>query len=162
MLTPEQGSEMCQRVIKAWDLHMRSVHPMAVATCPKCVEALVLDGSRHTAKGWKVSYHLIYPWLNFPCNTAALKAEAVALSALPQLQYAAAGGQSKRFVDPAVYSRNRQFRLPLSWKLPDSTCTPLRLPGVQSVSTFLLACITRTEQGAWLVPAEQAGGKSCQ
>ena len=157
-MTPEQGHAMCQRVITAWEQHMQSTRPLAVATCPKCVEALVLDGSRHTVKGWKVSYHLIYPWLTFPCNTAALKKEAIVLSTLPQLQYTTAGGETRSFVDPAVYSRNRQFRLPLSWKLTDNTCTPLWLPGAQSVSTFLLACITRTEEAAWLVPAEQAEG----
>ena len=159
VMTPEQGQVMCQRVITAWELHMRSVRPLAVATCPKCIEALVLDGSRHTVKGWKVSFHIIYPWLTFPCNTTALKQEATALSALPQLQYTAAGGESRSFVDPAVYSRNRQFRLPLSWRLSDSTCTPLQLPGAQSISAFLLACITKTEQEAWIVPALQRQSK---
>ena len=51
-MTPEQGHDMlmCQRVINAWELHMLSVPPQAVVACFKCVGALVLDGSRHTAK----------------------------------------------------------------------------------------------------------------
>ena len=30
-------------------------------------------GARWTDGGWKVIYHVVYPWLVFPCNTMMLK-----------------------------------------------------------------------------------------
>ena len=156
VMSAQQGHDMCQQVIQAWEVQIRSRWPQAVGMCPRCVEALVLDGSRSTSKGWKVSYHVVYPWLTFPGNTTTLKEAATALSDLPQLQYRALNGTIRRFIDPAVYSRNRQFRLPMSWKLSDETCTALRLPGTPLLSNFLLACITQLETDAWVVPHDDS------
>ena len=48
----------CQRLVQTrW--------PQAATECPKCLQPLVLNGSCSTAKGWKTSYHIIYPWLTF-------------------------------------------------------------------------------------------------
>ena len=122
--------------------------------CPRCLDPIVLNGSRHTNKGWKVSYHLVYPLLAFPCNNTVLKAEVTALSNLPHLQIRLADGTCHHFVDTAVYSRNQLFRLPLNFKLSDDTCTSLSLPGDGSLSEFRTACVTCVEAGAWRIPNE--------
>ena len=105
-----------------------------------------------TDKGWKVSFHLVYPYLTFPCNNTLLKDAATALSNLSSLCFCDGDGTTCRFVDTAVYTRNRQFRLPLNHKLSDATCSVLRLPGCPTASTFRLACVTCLEQEAWRVP----------
>ena len=116
--------------------------------CPLCLEPIVLNGSRQTNQGWKVSYHLVYPLLTFPCNNTVLKAEATALSNLPHLQILLVDGTSHHFVDTAVYSRNQLFRLPLNFKLSDDTCTSLSLQGDSFLSEFRTACVTCLEAGA--------------
>ena len=121
---------------------------------------LLLDGSRVTKDGWKVSCQLVYPWLTFRRNNSVLKDEVVALSDLPQFQYIKSDGTRKRFIDPSVYSRNRQFRLGLSYKLSDATQTPLRLPGGPHITTFLRSCITRIEPNSWMVPEAALLGRS--
>ncbi len=88
---------------------------------------MVLNGSRMTDKGWKVSYHLVYPWLVFPCNTTLLRDEVASMSDMKQFQYSTKDGAVKSFIDPGVYTNNRQFRLLLCHKLSDSTRTELRL-----------------------------------
>ena len=99
-----------------------------------------------------MSYHLVYPFLTFPCNNTILKDEVSALSNLSQLQIPLADGTRHRFVDTAVYSRNQLFRLPLNYKLSDETSTPLHLPGSCTVSDFRKACVTCLEDEAWRVP----------
>ncbi len=150
------GNELvsCNQVIAAWASRVRTRWPSAESV-PRCFETLILDGSRLTKDGWKVSYHLVYPWMTFPCNNSALKAEVEALAMLPQFQYITKDGSRKGFIDSSVYSRNRQFRLALSCKLSDVTQTPLRLPGEPSLSSFLLSCITRIEPDSWKAPAEE-------
>ena len=148
VMSPDQGAALCQQVIAGWAERIRTKWPQALQQCPRCLEVLILDGSRNTRDGWKVSYHLVYPWLTFQRNNAALRDEVAALSDSPQLQYTTLGGARKRFIDSSVYSRNRQFRLGLCHKLSDATQTPLRLPGGPSVTTFLLSCITRIEEGS--------------
>ncbi len=108
---------------------------------------MVLDGSRMTEAGWKVSYHVIYPWLVFPCNTMILKGEAERLSARPEFQF-------QPFVDPTVYTNNRQFRLLLNCKLSDSTRTALSLALPPTLSSFSLSCITYIGPNVWRVPSE--------
>ena len=151
-MSPDQGAALCQHVISGWAERIRIKWPQALQQCPRCLEVLILDGSRNTRDGWKVSYHLVYPWLTFQRNNAALRDEVAALSDSPQLQYTTLDGARRRFIDSSVYSRSRQFRLGLCHKLSDATQTPLRLPGGPSVSTFLLSCITRIEEGSWIVP----------
>ena len=152
LLTVEQGSHLCNRVIFEWSELVKARWPTAVVDCPKCLEPIVLDGSRMTDKGWKVSFHLVYPYLTFPCNNTLLKDAATALSNLSSLCFCDGDGTTCRFVDTAVYTRNRQFRLPLNHKLSDATCSVLRLPGCPTASTFRLACVTCLEQEAWRVP----------
>ena len=67
--------------------------------------------SRMTDKGLKVSYHLVYPWLVFPCNTTMLREEVTLMSDMEQFQYHTKNGDLKSFIDPAVYTNNRQFHL---------------------------------------------------
>ena len=152
VLTAEQGLSMCNRVIAEWSDIVRTRWPAAISECPKCLEPIVLDGSRTTANGWKVSFHLICPYLTFPRNDTVLKAAAIALSELPQLCFRDAKGTDCRFVDTAVYTRNRQFRLPLNHTLSDETRSVLRLPGPPTVSAFSLACVTCLKSEAWRVP----------
>ena len=158
VMSAEEGSKLCQQVTVAWAERVRARWPQALQQCPKCLEVLILDGSRKTKDGWKVSYHLVYPWLTFPCNNSALKIEATALSSLPCFHYLKSDGTQKCFIDSSVYSRNRQFRLAYSYKLSDATQTPLRLPGRPTLPKFLLSCVTRIEPDSWRVPADLSAG----
>ena len=144
---------MCNEVVTKWAARIRTRWPRAEQETPRCLEPMILDGSRDTDQGWKVSYHVIYPWLTFPCNNTTLRDEVTRLSEDPTLQYHGTGGV-KRFIDPAVYTRNRQFRLPLCHKLSDRSRTVLSLPSPPLLSTFGRACISRIEVDSWLVPEE--------
>ncbi len=93
-------------------------------------------------------------WLIFPCNTTMLKFEAEALSAHPNLQYVANNGGVKGFVDPAVYTKNRQFRMLLNYKLSDKTRTALHLSSRPTARMFLNSCITCIGPKVWRVPLE--------
>ena len=148
------GDQLCQQVINAWADRIRSKWPLAESHCPRCLEVLILNGSRLTPEGWKISYHLVYPWLTFSCNNGTLKEEVTALSNLPQFQDTLPDGSAKRFIDSSVYSRHRQFRMALSHKLSDRTQTPLSLPGGPNLQTFLLSCVTQIEPNSWTVPEE--------
>ena len=75
---------------------------------------MVLDGSQMTDGGWKVSYHVVYPWPVFPCNTMTLKNEAGLLSSRPEFQYCDKDNVQKP-LDPVVYTNNRQFRMLLNY-----------------------------------------------
>jgi len=152
VLNPEQGFALCQKVIAEWAVRVRARWPSAARECPRCLVPIILDGSRQTSKGWKASYHLVYPFLTFPCNNTMLKEEVTALSNLSQLQIRMTDGTMHCFVDTAVYSRNQLFRMPLNFKLSDHTCTPLRVPGTCTVSDFRAACVTCLEADAWRVP----------
>ncbi len=57
-------------------------------------------------------------------------------------------GSVQRFIDPAVYTRSRQFRLPLCYKLSDRSRTGLSLPSPPLVSTFGRACISKIDSYA--------------
>ncbi len=78
-----------------------------------------------TGDGLKISYHIIYPWLVFPSNTTMLREEVGAMSEMPQFQCSTANGKTKSFIDPKVYTSNRQLRLLLCNKLSDQSRTPL-------------------------------------
>ena len=144
---------MCNEVVTKWAARIRTRWPRAEQETPRCLEPMILDGSRETDQEWKVSYHVIYPWLTFPCNNTTLRDEVTRLSEDPTLQYHGTGGV-KRFIDPAVYTRNRQFRLPLCHKLSDRSRTVLSLPSPPLLSTFGRACISRIEVDSWQVPEE--------
>ena len=97
---------MCSEVVTKWAARIRTRWPRAEQETPRCLEPMILDGSRDTDQGWKVSYHVIYPWLTFPCNNTTLRDEVTRLSEDPTLQYHGTGGV-KRFIDPAVYTRKQ-------------------------------------------------------
>ena len=152
-MTKEEGARMCNEVVQKWAARIRARWPRAEQETPRCLEPMILNGSRATDQGWKVSYHIIYPWLTFSCNTTMLRDEVTRLSDDPSLQYNGPGG-IQRFIDPAVYTRNRQFRLPLCYKLSDRSRTGLSLPSPPLLSTFGRACISRIEIDSWRVPEE--------
>ena len=107
-----------------------------------------------TESGWKVSYHLVYPLLTFP-DTSRLKIVALQIANLPHLCFSDSKGGRHCFVDTAVFSKNQLIRLPLNWKLSDRTCTPLRMPGAQSLVMFQQASITCLNANAWRVPNDK-------
>ena len=148
------GWDKCKAVMRAWEERVQERWPTAREECNRCLAHMVLDGSRMTDEGWKVSYHVIYPWLVFPCNTTTLKSEAERLSARPEFQYRDKANVLKPFVDQTVYTNNRQFRLLLNCKLSDSTRTALTLASPPKLSSFLRSCITYISPDAWRVPQE--------
>jgi hypothetical protein len=118
--------------------------PTSARDCPRCPDPIILDGSSQTSKGWKVSYHLLYPLL---CS----KTKFLHLAIFPSCRSRWRIEQGTA----AVYSRNQLFRLPLNFKLPDETSTPLRLPGSCAVSDFRNACVTCgtcLDNEAWRMP----------
>ncbi len=110
-----------------------------------------MNGSRPTKGGWKVSYHLVFPWLTFPCNDGLLKA-LVQESSDHNLQCPSRQGTTKSFVDALVYTQKRQFRTALSWKLDDSTTFGLRLWGFEEDEWLLLTFVTCTKDELWRIP----------
>jgi hypothetical protein len=115
----------------------------------ECVE---LDGSRETPKGFKHSFHLVYPDVVFACNNRSLKrfAERVADAAAR-----AFGGT--RCVDCAVYTRDRAFRAPLCFKLADPNKTALRWSvaaddGDEVLQQVMRSMVTCVAPGADTVP----------
>jgi hypothetical protein len=112
-----------------------------------------------TDKGLKVSYHLVYPWFVFPCNTTMLRDEVTSMSAMGQFQYRTKNGDMKSFIDPAVYTNNRQFRLLMCHKLSDCTRTELCLSNPPTMRMFTRSCITHMEDKAWRVPAMAIPGE---
>jgi hypothetical protein len=56
-----------------------------------------------TGEELKVSYHVIFPWLVFPCNTRMLHDEVGLMSELPQFHCSTAGGQQKRVAAPVEH-----------------------------------------------------------
>ena len=115
---------------------------------------LTVTGSRTTGDGLKVSYHIIYPWLVFPSNTTMLHDEVGAMSEMPQFQYTTANGESKSFIDPGVYTSDRQFRLLLCNKLSDRSRTALRISSPPTIALFTRSCITHIEGVAGWIPQE--------
>ena len=137
-MTEQEGKAMCDAVIQEWRRRVRSRWPMVVEQCAHSLGHMILTGSRTTGDGLKVSYHIIYPWLVFPSNTTMLHDEVGAMSEMPQFQYTTANGESKSFIDPGVYTSNRQFRLLLCNKLSDRSRTALR---ISSPRARLLPCL---------------------
>ena len=103
---------------------------------------MILNRSGMTGQGLKVSYHVIFSWLIFPCNTTMLHDEIGLMSELPQFHYNTADGQQKSFIDPGVYTSNRQFRLLLCHKLSYQSQTALTLSKPPTIDMFARSCIT--------------------
>ncbi len=150
-MTEEQGWAMCKAVTHEWGTRVVRRWPRAKEECAQCLAYMVLNGSRMTDKGLKVSYHLVYPWLVFPCNTTMLRDEVTSMSEMEQFQYRTKNGDLKSFIDPAVYTNNRQFRLLLCHKLSDCTRTELCLSSPPTLPMYTRSCITHMEAKAWRV-----------
>jgi hypothetical protein len=86
--------------------------------------------------------------IDFLCSGAEL------LTARPEFQYRDKANVLKPFVDPTVYTNNRQFQLLLNCKLSDSTRTALNLASPPTLSSFSLSCITYIGPDVWRVPSE--------
>jgi hypothetical protein len=54
----EQGREKCKAVILEWERRVLRRWPEAIQECPCCLACKILDGSRMTDEGWKVSHFL--------------------------------------------------------------------------------------------------------
>jgi len=154
-MTEQEGQDMCDAVIREWKLRVRTRWPMVVAQCPCSLGHMILRGSRMTGDGLKISYHIIYPWLVFPSNTSELRNEVGAMSEMPQFQYTTVNGESKSFIDPGVYTSNRQFRLLLCTKLLDRSRTALSTSCHPTIASFTRSCITHIEGIAGWIPQEE-------
>ena len=53
----QQGKEKCKLAIELWAKQMQYRWPEASSACPQYLAHMILDGSRMTDAGWKVSYH---------------------------------------------------------------------------------------------------------
>jgi hypothetical protein len=76
------------------------------------------------------------------------------MSEMPQFQYTTANGESKSFIDPCVYTSNRQFRLLLCNKLSHRSRTALRISSPPTIALFTRSCITHIEDIAGWIPPE--------
>ena len=153
-MTEQDGQSMCEEVIREWKRRISSRWPMVVQQCAQSLGHMILKGSRMTGDGLKISYHVIFPWLIFPCNTTMLHDEVGSMSEMPQFQYNTASGQRKSFIDPGVYTSNRQFRLLLCNKLSDRSRTALHLSSPPTIAMFVRSCITHIGGTAGVVPQE--------
>jgi len=151
-LIRESGRTLLDATLRHWTAAIESCWPECFEKCPKAKEAVVLDGSRLTSDGWKVSYHIVFPWLSFQRNDGTLKDLVRKLSEIPDLQYLSKGGTTKPFVDCNVYTKMRQFRTVLSWKLDDRTCTGFRIVGSENEERLLQSFVTRLEVESWKIP----------
>ncbi len=83
-MTEQEGKTMCEAVNREWKRRVATRWPKVVEQCAQSLGHMILNGSRLTGKGLKISYHIIYPWLIFPCNTAALREKVGLKSEMPQ------------------------------------------------------------------------------
>jgi hypothetical protein len=153
-MTERAGQDMCEAVIREWKQRIRNRWPMVEEQCAHSLAHMILRGSRMTRDGLKISYHIIYPWLVFPSNTTMLREEVGAMSEMPQFQCSTANGKTKSFIDPGVYTSNRQFRLLLCNKLSDQSRTPLHIFSPPTIDMFARSCITHIESKAGWIPQE--------
>ena len=156
-LTQEEGNDMLRRTTLAWETLVAQRWPECFERHPQARQFVVLNGGRSTGGGWKVSFHVVFPWLSFPSNDGDLRQLGTALSRDPALQYTNKKGESVPFVDSGVYSANRLIRTALSCKLVDPSWTPLQFSAHEAIvqptrRLFLLSCITRLEQDSFLAP----------
>eukprot|EP00961_Rhodomonas_salina_P297806 3937520-Rhodomonas_salina.2 len=113
-----QGGRAGALALRDVQLAVADVFSLQYAGSPlgRCV---VLKGSRATERGFKHSYHLIYPAVVFACNNGALKQLAQQVGAEVARRFGV------RAVDGAVYTKDRAFRVALCYKLSDRTQTRL-------------------------------------
>jgi P4 family phage/plasmid primase-like protien len=93
----------------------------------------VLEGSRPDSEGnVKYSYHVVGTNLIFASNTSPMKAfvqgfEEKLAKDKPSFLPSSDDDSPRHIIDMSVYTKNRVLRTPLSFKLSDSTRTPLKL-----------------------------------
>jgi hypothetical protein len=109
-------------------------------------EVHLLEGSRDTPKGLKISFHAIVRNLVFETNhSGTMKALASAF----QAHLAQEKPHWPQIVDKLVYSRNQKYRMPLSSKLSDPSGTTLQSTlGVMTRRQVLDALVTFIEEDA--------------
>jgi hypothetical protein len=155
-VTRDEGISLLSNFLASLTSELRLRWPEAELVCPGCFEPMILCGSRESKGWWKASYHIILPRLIFKHNTGALKALAASLALYPTLQYidrSKNGTNSFSFVDKSIYTRNRQFRLPLCWKIDDPSKTPFLLEThITTLKAFQLAVVSDLNSGGWRVP----------
>ncbi len=77
---------------------------------------------------------------------------------MPQFYYSMANGEKKSYIDPGVYTSNRQFRLLLCIKLSDRSRTALCLSQPPTLTMFVRSFITHIGSNAGFVPQEVIPG----
>ena len=92
-LTEQEGKTLCHAVIREWQRRVISRWPTVVEQCAQRLGYMILRGSRMTNGGLKTSYHVIFPWLVFPCNTTMLHDEVGLMSEMPEFHYHTASGE---------------------------------------------------------------------
>jgi len=156
----EEGVKLLDTFMDCLQSELRSRWPKAELECPGCFKPIILCGSRASKGWWKASYHVVLPKLIFRHNTGVLKAVATSIAQCPELQYmdkSKDGTGSFSFVDKTIYTRNRQFRLPLCWKLDDNSKTPFVFEEERvTLDDYKAAVISDIRQGGWLVPEVEA------
>ena len=111
-MTEKDGRVMRDAVIREWRTRVERRWPADGEQSSRRFTHMILRGSRMTSAGLKISYHVIYPFLVFPSNTTMLHDEVGSMSVVPHFQYRSSKtGELKSFIDPGVYTNNRQFRL---------------------------------------------------
>eukprot|EP00961_Rhodomonas_salina_P051957 697377-Rhodomonas_salina.1 len=107
-------------------------------------DVILLEGSRPTPKGFKLSFHVIIANLIYECSYAGpLQAFADGV----QRHLSACRPDWPPMVDLKVYSCNQKYRMPLSSKISDTTGTILTLPGCHTITCrwLLRALVTMVE-----------------
>jgi hypothetical protein len=66
-MSEQEGIAMCAAVNREWKRRVATRWPAVVDQCKQSLGHMTLNGSRETDKGFKISYHIIYQWLRFPC-----------------------------------------------------------------------------------------------
>ncbi len=95
-MTAREGQAMCEAVIQEWRWCINSRWPKVTEQCAQSgLGYMILRGCRLTGEGLKISYHIIFPWLVFPCNTMMLRDVVGSMSEMPKFQYTAANGGRK-------------------------------------------------------------------
>ncbi len=86
-MTAQEGQTMCDEVIREWRRRINNRWPKVTEQCPRSLGYMILRGSRLTGDGLKISYHIIFLLLVFPCNTTMLRDVVGSMSEMPQFQY---------------------------------------------------------------------------
>ncbi len=84
-MTAQEGQTMCDEVIQEWRRRINNRWPKVTEQCARSLGYMILRVSRLTGDGLKISYHIIFPWLVFQCNTTMLRDVVGSVSPVPLL-----------------------------------------------------------------------------